>query len=247
MELAGKSERSLAQIALLQGLPEAELTKLAGLCRWRDCTAEQEVVGHLEPSTEVFFVVEGRLRATIYSSGGREVAFRDFKAGEFFGDLAAIDGRPRSASVVALAPSVVAALPAVHFRDLLERNPQVTHRILLKLVAMVRELTERVFEFSAFAVRHRIHAELLRLALSGGGDSDREATISPAPTHQEIANRISTHREAVSREMQILTKAGLLRRERGRLIVSDLPRLRQMVEEVMGLEADEVRELVQSS
>jgi CRP-like cAMP-binding protein len=101
--------------------------------------------------------------------------------------------------------------------------------ILRHLTTQVRALTERVFEFSTLAVRNRVHAELLRLARDHGGN---DAVICPAPTHTEIASRISTHREAVTRELNRLEDLGLIVREGRSLRVADLERLQAMVEDV---------------
>jgi hypothetical protein len=88
-------------------------------------------------------------------------------------------------------------------------------------------MTDRVFEFSTLVVRKRLILELLRRAeeiepLNG------QVSISPAPTHFELAARISTHREAVSREMSVLAKKGLIERRGGRLILHDLAVLERL-------------------
>lgn len=233
------SDRSLKNVDLLKDLPQAELDHLAQIAEWRRVNEKEPVVSHLDEGTEVFFVVEGSLRAVMYSLAGREVAFRDFHAGQFFGELAAIDGRARSASVVALGGSLVAALPAKEFKSLLRRQPLVAERIEVELTTQIRQLTERVFEYSALAVRHRLHAELLRLAGLGAHEGD-EIIIAPAPTHAELASRISTHREAVTRELNALAHAGVIEQRRAVWAITDLAELQRMVHEVTGLPADQV-------
>ena len=89
---------NLARIELLNGLPEAELVALAKRCRWRRFDADQQVLAHLDPGTDVLFLVEGRLRVSIYSPSGKEVSFEDLEAGQTFGELAAIDDKGRSSS-----------------------------------------------------------------------------------------------------------------------------------------------------
>jgi CRP-like cAMP-binding protein len=106
------------------------------------------------------------------------------------------------------------------------------------LCRLVRRLDERVFEFSTLTVSNRIQAELLRLA--GGSFEDRTATVRPAPRHADVASRVSTHREAVTREMNVLARAGVIRQERDALYILDLPKLGQMVHEVLGLEPEEI-------
>src|SRR3546814_9113050 len=79
-------------------------------------------------------------------------------------------------------------------------------------MARIRLLTERLFELNSLAVRDRLHCELLRLCLAAG-ISDNRAVIEDAPTHSQIAARIGTHREAVTRELQQLTRKAIVRSE----------------------------------
>jgi CRP/FNR family transcriptional regulator, cyclic AMP receptor protein len=105
--------------------------------------------------------------------------------------------------------------------------------LLTSLIGTVRTLSERIFEFSTLAVKNRIHSELLRLAREGEREANT-ARLSPAPTHADIASRISTHREAVTRELNDLTKSGLLKRDGRTLIISDVDKLERLVHEVSG-------------
>ncbi len=123
-------------------------------------------------------------------------------------------------------------MPAGVFWQVLRDHPEVSARILKQLATLTRNLSERVFEFSALGVKNRIHAELLRLARDHGGDGN-SAIISPAPTHAEIASRVSTHREAVTRELNALARDGLFERRGGALVVSDIARLARLVEKVL--------------
>src|SRR5690606_18894793 len=104
---------------------------------------------------------------------------------------------------------------------------------LRHVTAEVRRLSERVFEFSTLLVQNRIQAELLRLAAEGGS-AQGEAVLSPAPSLSDIAGRVSTHREAVSRELSRLTSIGLLRREHGNLRITDVAKLAKLVDQAKG-------------
>ena len=99
---------------------------------------------------------------------------------------------------------------------------------------VVRRLDERVFEFSTLGVNNRIHAELLRLARRAADNGQVSVEIEHAPTHAEIANRVSTHREAVTREIKRLEKLGVIEWGRSRHCILDIPKLDEMVREVRG-------------
>lgn len=224
---------TLASVDPFKDLNEADVSAVALRCQWNRYGPGEQIVLHQDRSRDVFFVVDGKVRATLYSLSGKEVTFRDVLAGEMFGELSAIDGKPRSAYVVAVSESLVASMSDTVFWKVLEDYPTVAAAVLRRLATLVRSLSERVVEFSTLAVKNRIHAELLRLARADTDDAE-SAVIAPAPTHAEIASRVSTHREAVTRELNRLAHEGLLERRSGRLVIHDVGRLETLVKEVTG-------------
>ncbi len=225
------AQTGLGVISIFSGLSNQELESVARRCRWRRFVREEQIVHAEDETDEVYFVVEGTVRAEVYSGSGRAVTFRDLGPGEVFGELSAIDQKPRSANVVALSDVTIAAVSANEFWQLIREYPAIAEATLRRLAALVRSLSDRVVEFSTLAVRNRIHAELLRLARDNMA-TENSAMIVPSPTHAEIANRISTHREAVSREMSSLARSGIIERRDGGLFVSDIERLVQLLQEL---------------
>jgi CRP-like cAMP-binding protein len=231
---AARSPDLLGAVEIFRGLAPAALASISRRCTWRNYAPEQQIVGQADETREVHFIVAGRVRANLYSPDGQDVTFRDMGAGEMFGELAALDPAPRSANIVALAATTTASLKASEFSLVLRDHPEVAAATLRRLVRLVRALSDRVYEFSTLAVRNRIQAELLRLGRDGklAGNTAR---IDPAPTHAEIASRIATHREAVTRELGELTRAGLVERDGAVLVIRDLGRLARLVETVADL------------
>jgi CRP-like cAMP-binding protein len=225
--------RSLRSIRLFTSVPPDSLAQIETRCDWRTYEAEETIVSHLDPSQDVYFLVDGRARISIYAPNGRQILFRDTGSGAWFGEFSALDGKPRSATVEALKTCLVAKMSNKVFLDTLEREPGVALALLRHVVGLARELTGRVFEFSALAVNNRIQAELLRLA-SVAGSQDGGALINPAPTHADIASRISTHREAVTRELNRLAKLGLIKQTRHCLEICDVERLKRLVDDATG-------------
>ena len=221
----------LRRVKLLEGLALPALEALARQCRWRRFAADQRIISREAPDNDVYLIVSGRVRITAFSAGGRQVTFGEMKAGEWFGDFAAIDGLSRSADIVALEPTFVASMAPLTFRRLLHEHQEVCERMLRRLVSCVRELTERVYDFSTLGVQNRVHAELLRLAREAGV-KDNSARIAPAPKHADIAGRISTYREQVTRELSAMAKQGLVVKSGNALVVPDLARLERIVAEV---------------
>ena len=224
------AEFTLNGIDLFQDLPRTDLERLAGRCRWGRYATQQQIIGDQDETTDVFFIASGRVRATVYSASGREVSFRDLGPGKSIGELSAVDGAPRSANVIALTDTVLASMPADVFRDVLRDHPDVSARMMAYLVDLVRKLSDRVVEYSVLAVRNRIHAELLRLARDKGSMGN-SVSLSPPPTHADIASRVATHREAVTRELNALASSGLLERQPGALVIRDIAGLEFLVKE----------------
>lgn len=227
------SAETLAGIELFQDLTVDVRKKLAASCRLHWFGKNQVVVRVRDETNDVYFIVSGLVRATIYSVSGKEVTFRDIGPGEVFGDLSAIDDLPRSSTVVTLQDSLILSMSSAVFWKTMEAHPSVATVELKRLTALIRLLSDRVFEFTTLGVRNRIHAELLRLA-QDHSTGDNTAEISPAPKHADIASRISTHREAVTRELNELEHAGLIERSGGAIVIRDVARLANMVKEVKG-------------
>jgi CRP/FNR family cyclic AMP-dependent transcriptional regulator len=228
-----QSEHSLRGIVIFAGLSSRDLEQIQQQCSWRHYEPGEPILNYLDVSDEVFFVTSGEVRVTIYSLAGKAVSFNDLGPGEVFGEYPAIVGGPRSASVEARTPCLIASISSSAFRKLLHEEPTVAQSLLEKFVRKIRSLTARVYEFSTLAVNNRIQAEILRLASCAPDSGNRERRL-PLPTHAEIASRVSTHREAVSRELARLAKLGVIERQGSTLVVKDVDRLAQMVHDATG-------------
>ncbi|RYF77419.1 MAG: Crp/Fnr family transcriptional regulator [Comamonadaceae bacterium] len=233
MDTSLRSSLALRRIALLDGLPAERLDALAQACRWQHVPADRPLLLRAQDRGEVFLLVSGTVRVTTYGANGRQVTFRDLPAGEVLGDLAALDGQPRSADVITLEDSLVAVLERDQFLALLRELPDLALRVMQRLAKLVRELSERVIDLSTLGVQHRLHAELLRLAHEAGM-ADNRARLAPAPRHLDLAARVSTNREQITRELNALVRAGLLRKETGALVLTDVAQLARKVAEVRG-------------
>lgn len=193
----------------------------------------QSLIGHQDNSTDVFIVLEGMLRIELLSPNGKEVLLNDVGPGALVGDFAALDDAPRSADVAAVTQAVVARVPGARFREAALADPQSAGWLARRLVRMVRAMTERVFELHALAVRNRLHCELLRLSLDAGIAAN-QAKLQPSPTHAELASRIGTHREAVTRELSYLSEEGITASAGRALSVLDVARLAEFVRAAAG-------------
>ena len=224
---------SLESVAIFRGLAPDVLERIKRRCNAHSYEPKAMIVDYLDDSKEVFFLIAGNARVTIRSADGKAVSFRELGPGNMFGEYAAIDGRPRSANVEAVSNCLVVSMQPEAFHEVLGSEPKVTRMLLEHFVREIRELTTRVFEFSTLAVRHRIQAEILRLAQLSPR-TGKVAHIVPAPTHAEMASRTSTHREAVTREINRLAKMGILEQRNRELWITDAERLAALVQDAAG-------------
>lgn len=218
---------TLARIPLFRTLDEAALRQLDSRCTWRDVAAKQLIVDQEGQGTDVFFVLNGHLRVFV-TLGGHETILRDIHEGDFFGEMAALDRRVRSAGIVAIADSTLASMPANDFRKAIHTHPEVCDQILAALIGQVRMLANRVNESNGLSTKQRLWAELLRLSFPSRTPPGLPV-ISPPPTHADLASRVGSQRETVTRELNTLERAGLIARRRGAIELRNPEQLRHMV------------------
>ncbi len=224
---------SLSAIELLSDLSETKLVELGQSCGWRHYSAHEQIIDRQSETTDVFFIAEGKVRVVNYSLSGREITFDELYQGEHFGELAAIDGYPRSAGVIALNSCLVASLSRDRFRTLVGIHMGMALKLMENLASMVRTSTERIMDLSTLAANNRVQAEVLRQAREYSTDNV-SAVIKPIPVHGDIASRVSTTRETVARVMNDLARQGILERRKDSLVIGDIELLSDMVEEVRG-------------
>jgi CRP-like cAMP-binding protein len=227
MSISQVSTGKLAGIRLLRELPSDVLHALERRCALRRYGANEQILDRDSESRDVFLVIEGAVEVVNYSITGREVAFGQVKAGGYFGELAAIDGRRRSANVVTAQPSLVAVMPPDVFTGMLTENPSIALHVLRRLAHIIRTADERIMDLSTLKAVQRVYVEVLRLVsdqLSGA----EACVINPMPTQRELARRASTSRETVARVLSQLMKGGIVARKGRSVRIIDLDRMRML-------------------
>jgi CRP-like cAMP-binding protein len=160
---AAERRPSLGGISLFAGLAASSLDEVESRCSWRQYRTKEAILNYLDASDDVFFIVEGGARVILYSQAGKVVSFRDLGPGDSFGEIPAIDGGPRSASVEASTDCLIASTSSASFRELVQSQPTVAQALLRQQVGTIRRLTTRVHEFSAAVMAitgRKIYAEV---------------------------------------------------------------------------------------
>jgi CRP/FNR family cyclic AMP-dependent transcriptional regulator len=233
MDRTKATAENLANVELLSALTADERRSVERRCRWKHFAKDEQIIDRETDSTDVYFIARGAVRIVDYSLAGREITFDDIEAGGYFGELAALDGAKRSASVVATKETLTASLDDAAFREVLATHPTIALALLQRLARVIRQSTGRIMDLSSLGAHNRIYAELLREARAGGLNGNR-AMIKPIPVHADLAGRVSTTRETVARVLSDLARKGIVEREKSALVILDVRRLSAMVEEFRG-------------
>ncbi len=210
---SGGFDKSLASIDLLKGVSADAFKRIEQRCLWKFHAKGAVVLNQDDDSHEVLFVRCGRVRVVQFTSTGREIGFAEITAGGHVGEMAAIDGGPRSASVIAVTDTVTASLPAPDFLQLLRDTPVLALNLMKAMARAIRGTNVRVHDLRSLTAAGRIVHELLRLAGRGRttGNLGR-IKLQPAPTQSEIAASAGTTRETVARTLGELEKRKLVAR-----------------------------------
>ena len=215
--------RTLAKFPLFSGLAADDIRTLDSRCLWRRVGAGEWVLDYKGEGADVYFVFSGLARVVIVSAG-REMILRDIREGEYFGHYSAIDGKPRSAAIVAVTDCTVARMSGAVLWETVNAHITVRGNIMRDLVADIRTANQRAHEQANFDVRKRLCAELIRLSRVTG---EGRVVVSPPPTHAELAARISTHREAITKALSLLEREGMITRSPSAIVIVDIDRLRR--------------------
>lgn len=224
-----QAEKLSSNISLFQGLNAKLLSELDALMHVKEFAKKDYVVHKGERGENMLFLLEGRLIVMDENAEGRQTGLNFIEPGEFLGELAVIDELPRSASVMAIAPSKVALLSKVHARKLIFNHPLVAERMLKHLALKVRATTD----FRALlGIPNAFQRIFSLIHLLGKPDPGKLITIENMPTHEQIALMANTSRETVTRAIQILNDNKVIEKDNRRLIIRFPDKLNIIIQQV---------------
>jgi CRP/FNR family transcriptional regulator len=223
----------LGQVPLFAGLSERELARIAEVAvprRYRNGTI---ILREGDPGDTCYVVRSGRVRVTRQHQDGRTITLTNLGPGEIFGELAMFGGEVRSASVEALDDVEALAILADDLKRLLKTHPDIAVKLLGALGAKLREANERISRQSFQNVSSRVAGVLAKLIESDAGTAapggDERQEIVVRSTQADLAQLAGASREATSRFLATLQRAGVVTCRRGRVIVHDPQALRRYI------------------
>lgn len=189
---------------------------------------KSQILRQEDDTGDVYYIHYGSVRVTLYTEHGYKLSFTEIHAGQSFGELSAIDSMPRSANVQAIEETYLTCIPKEYFLELLDAHPRFSRFVMTQMCTLVRRISSRMYELRTLDGTHRIYSELLRIA-NQSEIINGVHTINNPPTHMEIASRINSHREAVSRVYHDLKKDNILEKKPKQLLLRNLEILEQRI------------------
>ena len=201
----------LRRVGLFSELEPAELESVARAFSPRTFPGGSPIIRESEPGDLFFVLLRGEVKVFVDSPDGREVVLSHLQAGDFFGEMALLEGDSRSASVTALTDCELAAIGRSEFFAVLSRDFSLTKKILQTLSSRLRKANDVIESMALLDVGGRLARYLLRLADESGQPAVDGYFVVTRPTHQEIANSIGATRETVTRMLKQFESRKLIR------------------------------------
>lgn len=218
----------LAKVPLFTELSPDELERVASVAIPRSFPRGVRVFHEGDDSDACYVVRSGDLRVTREHSDGRAIALATLGTGDFFGELAMLDGGSRSASVETLTDAELLALPASDMRRVIAKHGNIAAKLIVALTRRLRETNERVARQSFQTVPSRVAGVLSQLIAEEVMPEERDG-ITVRMTQADLAQLAGTSRESVSRFLATLERAGVVRVGRGRVTILEPRRLRAYI------------------
>jgi CRP-like cAMP-binding protein len=220
------SQVNFRKIPLLANLTDEELARLQADLRIRKFARREIVLQKGGKGDSLLFVLAGQLQVVDVTEDGRAIGLRMLAPGDFFGEIAVINGSTRSASVLALTEVLVGFLPSATALHLFSHSPSVANQILRHLADKIQRDSEFRALLSIHNTARRIYTFLLLFKKSTPGSLE---VVENLPTHQDIANMINTSRETVTRAILTLVQQGIVEKDTHRLIIRKPDELQKLV------------------
>ena len=180
----------------------------------------------------VYFIVDGRVKETTYTRSGKEIVFNTLVQGDCFGIVSPLRVEGSKSDFIACTETEVFAVHAAEFLRLMRTHASVSESVLDEVSRVADKFSDKLYEIRAMDVSARTRAELLRHTVHDSDDSDPEyVEFDYLPTHEEIANTIFTHREAVTREISKLKRDGVIVKTAQNRLLANVNMLAKMVGE----------------
>jgi CRP-like cAMP-binding protein len=219
----------LRQHPLFRELPGPVIERLGSYMKTRKVARGKAIFAKGDPGTGLFGVLSGSVRISIASADGRDIVLNLIEQGEIFGEIALLDGHPRTADATAASDCELATIERREFLQFLRSQPDVMLKFVEILCARLRRTSEQVQDLTFLNLPTRLAKALLSLSGDDSATPRRKITI----TQREISQMIGRSRESTNKQLREWEKRGWIRSERGSVIVLAPDKLAEIAEEAL--------------
>ena len=209
----------LRTVPIFSELTDGDIASLSRLASRRRFPKDTVVFFEHEEGDFFFMILDGRIKVTILGDDGREVILSMLGPGDFFGEMALLDNEPRSATAIAVEESELLSLHRTDFQTVLTDNRSITIALIKVLTARLRRANHQISTLALLDVYGRVARVIVDMAREEGRRLRDGRIAFRRATHQEIANRIGTTRETVTRMLKDLERQGLIHIEGKEIVV----------------------------
>lgn len=213
---------------LFGNLPAADVDMLAGYARVERFRKGATIFHKGDTGGGLMAVLDGQVKISVPSAEGKEAVLNIIRAGQVFGEIALLDGQPRTADAVAMVDCDLLVLDRREFVPLLRANPDLALRIMELLCARLRRTSEQVEDVMFLHLEGRLAKALLRLSQDQGGGGTPSARV--AITQRELGQMIGMSRESTNKQLQDWQRRGWVRLVKGGVELVDRDALQEMTE-----------------
>ena len=214
---------------LFAGLPDALLAKAAAPAVTRTIEHGTRLFAKGDPADGLHGVLAGKVRISVQSAAGKEVLLNILEPGAFFGEIALLDGQPRTADASAIGKTTLVLLRRRDFLALLDREPAIS-RHLMELLCQRLRWTSALIEDGAFLdLSARLAKRLLRLADVYGKETDQGTRIALRLSQQDLGDMLGATREAVNKQLQALRRSNIVAFDPNGILLRDRAALENML------------------
>lgn len=209
----------LRSVTLFMGLEDKSLEEVVGFLATCTYPRNKVIFFQSEVGDNFYIVKSGSVKVYRLTEEGREVILAIFKSGDFFGEMAILDGEHRSATVETREPTVLLSMNSQALLDLVRQKPEIALNIISILSKRLRQANARVEDFSFHDARTRIINSILKIGKGSGNIIKEKEQLLLNITHNELASLAGTTRETVSRVLMEMQEEGLIKLDRKLLII----------------------------
>lgn len=216
----------LRQVPLFGCLNDQELATLASMGTTKRYRKDEMVFLQGDEGKELFVLLQGKVRISVHDERGREVILEVLEAENFFGEMALLDGQPRSASAQISSEARVFVLSRDAFARFLGQTPAIAMRLLAALSQRIRHADEAIENLALLSVKGRLARLLASWATKGSETPGSQVHLKLPMPKSQVAQMLGTSRETVSRLMTEMSEEGLFAMTGSALDIHDLAALR---------------------